>query len=210
MPEQESVEQGTFAFLIAEYNEISQETRRLRQEGITRLNFFITITSSILAVLAFLSQNKAIDSIVFQAVAIGVLLLLFFVGLDTFRFTIRRDIHTDLNIRAVARIRRFFAIQNPNIQEHLTWQDHDEPTPWVTNNNSNVRLTAQYILSFICALTTGLILNLTRVNVIVSIIIGVILLIASFIILESYATKQFKYASLEAKKSIKFPRSLVE
>lgn len=205
MSDKENVEQGAVEFLIAEYNEISQETRRLRQEGITRLNFFITITSSILAVLAFVSQNKTMAGIIFQFVASGVLLLLLFIGLDTFKFTIRRDINTDLNIRAVARIRRFFAIQNPKIQQYLTWQYHDEPTPWVTDNTSNVRLTAQYILSFICALMAGLLFNLIGVKLTVSIVIGVVVLVASFLIFQDYATRQFKRASIEAKQSMKFP-----
>ena len=60
MSENKKNEQSAIEFLIAEYNEISQETRRLRQEGIVRLNFFIAITSSILAVLVFLSQSGAL------------------------------------------------------------------------------------------------------------------------------------------------------
>jgi pilus assembly protein TadC len=203
--DQESLGQGAVEFLIAEYNEISQENRRLRQEGIARLNFFITITSSVLAVLAFLSQENSVAIAVFQAVAIGILLLLFFVGLDTFRFTIRRDIKTDLNIRAIARIRRFFALRNPKIQQYLTWQYHDEPTAWITSNTSNVRLTAQYILSFICALIAGLLLNLIGMPLAAAIALGVIVLVGSFIILQRYAARQFQEARSQAKRSMRFP-----
>ncbi|MEA5466950.1 hypothetical protein [Leptothoe sp. PORK10 BA2] len=204
MANKESIEQGTIEFLIAEYNEISEETRRLRQEGIARLNFFITITSSTLAVLAFLGQSKAMTGVFFQGAAIGVLVLLLFIGWDTFRFTIRRDERTDFNRRAIARIRRFFAVQDPKIQPYLTWQYHDEPMHWVTNNTSNVRFTAQYILSFICALIAGLISNLIGVNPTGTTIIGVVVLIASFLAAQSYAANRFRLAQIEAKESMRF------
>lgn len=206
MTDREQVEPSAVEFLMAEYSEISQENRRLRQEGITRLNFFITITSSILAVLAFLSQNATMTGVVFRVVAIGILSVLFFVGLDTFRFTIRRDIHTDLNIRALARIRRFFATYSPSIRPYLTWPDHDEPTPWVAHNTSNVRLTAQYILSFICALIGCLGLNLAGVPLTISAVAGVVMLAIAFLGFQRYATQRFQQASLESKQSMRFPK----
>lgn len=210
MENRKNTEQGTVEFLIAEYNEISEETRRLRQEGIARLNFFITITSSTLAVLAFLGQSRTMTGVFFQVAAIGVLVLLFFIGWDTFRFTIRRDEYTDFNRRAIARIRRFFATQDPKIQPYLTWQYHDEPTHWVTKNTSNVRLTAQYILSFICALIAGLIFNLIGVSPTRATIIGIVVLIASFITAQSYAAKRFRLAQLEAKETMRFPAKHIE
>ena len=205
MAKNEGHERSAIEFLIAEYNEISQETRRLRQEGIVRLNFFITITSSILAVLVFLSQSKVTTDTFFQVAAIGVLCLLLLVGLDTFNFTIGRDVNTDLNIRATGRIRRFFSQQNPEIQNYLTWRCHDEPTPWITNNTSGVRRIVQYILSSICALITGLALNLAGVNSVISMIFGVIMLIISFIGFRGYAVRRFKQASIAARKSVRFP-----
>lgn len=210
MTNKETLEKGTIDFLIAEYNEISQETRRLRQEGITRLNFFITITSSTLAILAFLSQSKVMTGALFQIAAIGVLLLLFFVGLDMFRFTIRRDEYTDFNRRAIARIRRFFATQDPRIQAYLTWGYHDEPTHWLSKNTSHVRLTAQYILSFICALIAGLFFNLLGVHLTGSAAIGTIVLAASFVIMQRYASKRFYLAYIEAKESVRFPSVPIE
>jgi hypothetical protein len=201
---------GAIEFLIAEYNEISEDTRRLRQEGIARLNFSIAMTSSVLAALAFLSQSQVLTGIFFRAVTIGVLLLLFFASLDTLRFAIARDINTDTNRRATARIRRFFATQNPKIQQYLTWQCHDEPTHLVARNRSNVRLTAQYILSFLSALIAGLAANSIGVNPAVATAIGAVGLLVSFAVLQGYATKQFSQARLEAKKSIRFPETLDE
>jgi hypothetical protein len=197
--------QRAIEFLIAEYNEISQETRRLRQEGIVRLNFFITITSSILAVLVFLSQSKIIIDTFFQATAIGVLCLLLLVGFDTFNFTISRDVNTDLNIRATARIRRFFSEQHPEIQRYLTWRCHDESTAWITDNNSGVRRIVQYILSAICALIIGLILNLMGMSLVMTTMFGVMVLVIAFIGFRGYAVRRFKKASIAARKSVRFP-----
>ena len=205
MSENKKNEQSAIEFLIAEYNEISQETRRLRQEGIVRLNFFIAITSSILAVLVFLSQSKATTDAFFQISAIGVLSLLLLVGLNTFSFTIGRDISTDLNIRATGRIRRFFSQQNPEIQEYLTWRCHDEPTSWITNNTSGLRRIVQYILSSICALITVLLLNLVGTNLGISTVVGVAILIISFICFRGYAVRKFRQASISARKSVRFP-----
>jgi len=171
MAENKGYERSAIEFLIADYSEISQDTRRLRQEGIVRMNFFITITSSFLAVLVFLSQSQGTTDTFFQVAAIVALCLLLIVGLDTFKFTIGRDVSTDLNIRATGRIRRFFSQQNPEIQMYLTWRCHDEPTPWITNNTSDVRRIVQYILSSICALITGLVLNLVGANSVISMIL---------------------------------------
>lgn len=205
MAENEGHERSAIEFLIAEYNEISQDTRRLRQEGSVRLNFFITITSSFLAVLVFLSQSKGTTNTFIQVAAIVALCLLLIVGLDTFKFTIGRDVSTDPNIRATGRIRRFFSQQNPEIQMYLTWRCHDEPTPWITNNTSGVRRIVQYILSSICALIIGLVLNLVGANLGISIVFGVIVLIISFIGFRGYAVRSFKQASIAARKSVRFP-----
>ncbi|OYQ65072.1 hypothetical protein B9G53_08975 [Pseudanabaena sp. SR411] len=210
MLDQEGTKKNAVSFLIAEYNEIAQETRRLRQEGITRLNFFITITSSFLAVLVFLSQSKATLGVSFQIAAVGVLLLLLLIGLDTFDHSIRRDVYTDFNVRAMARIRCFFATQSPEIKQYLTWQYHDEPTLWVTRNNSNVRKTVQYIISSICALTVGLMINLIGANPIISTIVGGVVLVVAFIGFRGYASKRFKQASIDAEKSTRFPIECVQ
>jgi hypothetical protein len=210
MLDKENSEKNAVVFLIAEYNEIAHETRRLRQEGITRLNFFITITSSFLAVLVFLSQSKATFGVSFQIAAIGVLLLLLLIGLDTFDHSIRRDIYTDFNVRAMARIRCFFATQNPEIKQYLTWQYHDEPTLWVTRNNSNVRKTVQYIVSAVCALTIGLVVNLIGFNPVISTIIGGVMLVVSFIGFRGYASKRFRQANIDAEKSTRFPMECVQ
>ena len=199
-------EQKAVEFLVAEYKEIYEEFRRLREEGLRRLNFFITITSSILGGLVLLSQISPASTTFLQLAAIGALLFLLLIGWNTFSFAISRDINTDLNLRATARIRRFFATQNPSIKKHLTWKDDDEPTAWVTRNSSNIRRTVQAILSLLCALVVGLVVNLFSNTLVLSITFGALAFSVALLFLRGYSVRQFQRASEAASKSVRFPK----
>jgi hypothetical protein len=132
------------------------------------------------------------------------------IGWNTFLFTISRDISTDFNIRATGRIRRFFMDYDPAIANYLTWHAHDEPTPWVTRNTSNLRGTTQSILSLLLALIVGLVANLISGNILWSAAIGVTGFIISLIALVSYARKKFKAAKNVAQNTIKFPKTVMK
>ena len=97
-------------FMLTIYNQITEETRRLRTEGLSRLNFFITITSSVLAGLIVLVQINTANPRNTQFFSVGALIFLILLGWNVFRFTVSRDISTDLNIRATGRINRYFQI----------------------------------------------------------------------------------------------------
>jgi len=97
-------------FMLTIYNQITEETRRLRTEGLSRLNFFITITSSVLAGLIVLVQINTANPRNTQFFSVDALIFLILLGWNVFRFTVSRDISTDLNIRATGRINRYFQI----------------------------------------------------------------------------------------------------
>ena len=97
-------------FMLTIYNQITEETRRLRTEGLSRLNFFITITSSVLAGLIVLVQINTANPRNTQFFSVGALIFLILLGWNVFRFSVSRDISTDLNIRATGRINRYFQI----------------------------------------------------------------------------------------------------
>ncbi len=201
---------GSVEFIIAEYNQISEETRRLRGEGLSRLNFFITITSSILAGLVVLSQSNAATNTTVQLVSIGALLFLVLIGWNAFRFTISRDISTDFNIRATGRIHRFFIDRDPSLSQYLTWQDHDEPTSWVVNNISNLRSTSQSLLSSLLALTAGLTAHLLTSNLTWSIATGLLGFVISLFSLHSYARSRFEKARRKAEDTVRFPKTRMQ
>jgi hypothetical protein len=131
-------------FLMAEYDVISQDFSRLRNEGLNRLNFLITLTSGIIGGLVLLSQTTSASDTSIRLISMGSLILLLIVGLDTFRFAVQRGISTDRDVRALGRIRRYFVEQDPSLDNHLTWQTHDEPTRWITRNISGIRRTVQF------------------------------------------------------------------
>lgn len=194
-------------FLIAEYNQISEETRRLRNEGLNRLNFFITVTSSILGGLVLLTQINATSSFILQWISLAALIFLTLIGWNTFRFTISRDINTDLNLRAMGRIRRFFIDHDPPLDAYLTWPATDEPTGWVTRNTSNLRGTTQSILALLLALSAGLIAYLIGGNLFWAGPVGLIGFIISLTSLILYARKRFAVAAKLAQATVRFPKT---
>jgi len=196
-------------FLLAEYSELNAEMNRLRDEGMKRLNFFITMTTSVLGGLAILSGWKTISDFQLQLIAIVALLFLLIVGWGTFRFSIYRDIDIDFQIRSIARIRRYFLILDPNTQMFLAeGKSDDEPTRYITGENvSSFRTTTHTIISFFFAAIIGLTVNIFLDNIIVSIAIGLIGFPLSFFVIDSYIKSMFKKALNNASKSIQFPKS---
>ena len=206
MAEKKDQEQIALQFLLAEYSELNEEFRRLREEGVTRLNFYITITSSILAGLVLLSQISPASSGFLQFAAIGAAFLLMLIGWSLFRYTIARDELTDDTLRALARLRRFFTNHAPSIKGVLSRPMDDEPTMFVTRNASSIRLTVQSILSLLFALMAGLAVNLVSRTLVLSVGIGVIAFASVMLSLEAYSKKQFKRITESAHKSVRFPR----
>jgi hypothetical protein len=198
---------GSIEFLIAEYNQISEETRRLRNEGLSRLNFFITITSSILAGLVVLSQSNTATDTTVQWVSLGALFFLILVGWNAFKFTISRDISTDFNVRATGRIHRFFMERDPSLRQYLTWQDHDEPTAWIVGNTSNLRSTAQWLLSSLVALALGLTIHLLSGDLRWSVASGGLGFGLSVLGLQRYAGYRFGQARKKAEASVRFRKT---
>jgi hypothetical protein len=196
-------------FLIAEYSELNQEFRRLREEGLNRLNFFIAITSSVLGGLVLLSQSASASGIFLQVVALGALFFLVLIGWDTFRFTISRDESTDKNIRRMGRIRRFFEDEYPPIEKYLPWQSHDEPTSWVTKNTSAIRQTSQSIISLLLTLMVIILVSIAETQPILLGVIGIVSFIIIFALLGFYAKNRYKKATVRADKETRFPNKSI-
>jgi len=147
-------------FLLAEYAQINDERKRQREDGLHRLNFFITLTSSVLGGLVVVSGFGSLSGFQLRLIALGTLVFLIGVGWGTFLFSIARDISADRDIRAVARIRKYFVDANPDLLPYLTWQAHDEPTSYITGRHiSNIRNTIQLILSVLTGLIVGILVT---------------------------------------------------
>jgi len=190
--------------LLAEYEQINEDIRTIRAEGLNRLNFFITITSAILGALIVFSESSVASALTVQLVSIGALSFLTLLGLSTFQFTIKRDKNVDYNLRALARIRRYFVSKHPYIRKHISLSLRDGPTPFVTKNESGIRGLAQSIICTIHALNVGLITYLYVANAGWSIGAGVITFLVTWMFLEMRARAKYREIEEEAKKYQQF------
>jgi len=201
-------EQKVIDFLLAEYNKLHDELNRLRDEGMKRLNFFITMTTSVLGGLVILGGWKVISVTQFHLIAIVALLFLLIVGWGVFRFSIYRDIDIDFQLRSIARIRRYFITLDPNMHRFLSEEKiDDEPTRYITGENvSSFRTTTHTIISLFFSAIAGLIVNIFMDNIITSIVTGLVGFILVFFAIDNYIKNMLKKALENAKNSIQFPK----
>jgi hypothetical protein len=192
-------------FLLVEYDLHYEEKKRNNEVGTTRLNFFITLTSSVLGGLVVVGGVGAFTVEQIQIIAILALLFLSLVGWGTLRSIVKRSISLDQAIRAMGRIRAYFIELDPGIKKHLTWSDIDEPTPHIGAYRSTVRTTAHTIVSILGAMIVGLSINLLARQLGPALLAGAITLVIIFFVIDLYIVSQFKRAQLKAEKEIRFP-----
>jgi hypothetical protein len=111
-------------FLLAEYQSHRDEFRRSEEVGETRVNFFITVTTAVLAALAIRDQGiwagGTVDPIFFPG--LGALLLF---GVVTLMRLIRRNLVSHEQLRAMGRIRSYFA-RDEQILQYLYYEPRDD------------------------------------------------------------------------------------
>jgi len=113
-------------FLLAEYRSHLDSFWRSEELGERRVNFFITLTTAVLAALAIrekgiLVSGGKVDLIFFYG--LGVLLLF---GVVTLARIIRRNLVSHEYLRAVGRIRRYFTDKDQQILRHLYYGPYDD------------------------------------------------------------------------------------
>lgn len=139
-------------FLIAEFNNTYREWIRAREAGYNRIQFLLGITTAVLGVLGLIIQAIEIrgrNVALFSLIAFSFLCL---VAFQTLKFMVARAIASDRNIRAIARIRRFFVDNDPGIIKHLTWQTDDGPTRiFLFDSKGGLIRTTQIMLSIFIA-----------------------------------------------------------
>jgi hypothetical protein len=177
-------------FLLKEFDHADSERIRLRAEAIQRLNYFLTLTSAILGGLVFFGQSQQIQSAIY--ILIAALIFLSVIGWQTFRYIIVRDINSDKVLRAQGRIRRYFVHNDPQIKDYLMWQTHDEPSGYITKNDSAIRRTSQTVMALLLSLLAGLLVNLLNIQQVSLIPFRIVLFVILLLVLEFYAQSQFK------------------
>ncbi len=192
-------------FLLVEYNLHYEEKKRNNEVGAIRLNFFITLTSSILGGLVLLGGIGVFTIEQIQMITILALLFLSVVGWGTLRSIIQRSLSLDQTVRAMARIRAYFTNLDPDIKKHLTWPDVDKPTKHIGGYRSSVRTTAHTIVSIQGALVVGLSTNLVAQQPGMALLTGAITFLVIFFLIDLYIARRFKEIRLRAEKEIRFP-----
>ncbi len=116
--------QNSVNFLLEEYKSLQESFLRNEELGERRVNFFITLTTAVIGTLAAIWEvaNDGIDRIFFF---LG-LVLVFLFGIVTLVRIIRRNLVTHEYLRALGRIRRYFADTDPAIQRFLPYPPYDD------------------------------------------------------------------------------------
>jgi len=111
-------------FLLAEFNNLNDSFLRNEELGERRVNFFITLTTAIVAALAAVWKvaSDTVDPIFFF---FG-LVLVFLFGAVTLVRIIRRNLVTHEYLRSLGRIRRYFVDMDPKIQLFLPYPPCDD------------------------------------------------------------------------------------
>jgi hypothetical protein len=140
------------SFLIAEFNNTYREWIRVREAGYNRIQFLVGITTAVLGVLGLIIQAMDIRGRNVALFSLIAFLFLCLVAFQTMKLMVSRAIVSDKNIRAIARIRRFFVDNDPAIAKHLTWQTDDSPTRiFLFDSKAGLIRTTQIMLSIFMA-----------------------------------------------------------
>src|SRR6185436_12311000 len=192
MAKLKNADEATVKFLLEEFQQIEGERLRLKGEAVQRLNFFLTITSALLGGLVLFGQISL--PIRLEYILLSALFFLVTIGWQTFRFIIARDINTDKVLRAGGRIRRYFTNRDIELRDYVTWQDDDEPSKYVTENDSAIRRTSQIVLAFLLGIMFGIIAFIFVDTLVTPIIIGFAGFITLVFFFEFYSQREFKRA----------------
>jgi hypothetical protein len=207
--EVQSPQPASADFLLEEYRMLQGRFHSLRNEGINRLNFFLTFTSAVLGGTLLLGSSGTLTPTFLKLILLGVLVLLTGVGFDVFQFIVVRDIVTDRVERGMSRIRRYFIEQDGHLKDFVLYPYYDDPTDYLTKKQSpGIQRTAQTIQAFTAGLGAAIITDLVSLPLIVAIGIGLAVFGLDFYALDRYARRQLVGALDKVRGNVLFPRNV--
>lgn len=185
-------------YLIAEFTEIFAEFRRVRNEGIKRLNFFITLISAIFAGLIFVFQLTTISLLHKKLIFISSFIFMMIIGFEFYRYLISRDISSDFNMRAMSKIRSYFISKDPNIHQYILWHKTDEPSFYLKRERlPSIISTMSLIISLMISCTFSMILSFKINDWYILLSLALIILIIFLFLSHKYAKNKFDNALLK-------------
>jgi hypothetical protein len=191
--------------LLEEYRLLQDRYLSVYNEGVTRLNYFITAASvSIGAILVFGTGNSGMPDIYFRIILVVVLTVLAVINSDICRFLIIRNIYLDFYQRGLARIRHYFVKLDSQIKDYFVTPIIDLPTTYITDTRSGIRRIAQILEGLIVGLDISILLTFVNVSPNNIIAVGCITTILVIVLIEIIAQKQLRNAIQKATSDAKF------
>jgi len=196
--------------LLEEYRSMHSEYLSRRNEGVIRLNFFITAASVLLGGAFVLGSGTSnLPLVYFKLALLSALFILIVVGLEICNFLVYRDIASDRDIRGLARIRNYFAKLDPDLENYFVSNTNDTPTGYITRNNSGMRRVAQVIVGFLFGLISTILSTFISLPIETYLAIEISVTILVILILELIARRRFRRALENVEKNINFRKNLV-
>jgi hypothetical protein len=197
-----SNQEASRQILADEYRLLQDRFLSLRDEGINRLNFFITVTSvSLGSLLIFGASNMPLQY--FKITLLIVLAVLALVNFDICKFLVSRDVVTDRYERGLARIRSYFVKLDPTVGDYFVTNITDKPTNYLIQKNSGMQRTAQILEGFLLGLFSAILATFSSLAIEIDFAIGCGVAIFVYLILEIRAQIKFNKALALVKKDIK-------
>lgn len=195
--------------LLEEYRSMHSEYLSRRNEGVVRLNFFITAVSVLLGGALLLGSGTSNVPLVYlKIVLLSAIFILIVLGLEICNFLIYRDIASDRDIRGLARIRNYFTKLDPDLENYFVTSTHDTPTGYITRNNSGMRRVSQVIVGFLFGLASTILSTFISLSIEIYLAVGISVTILAVLILELIARRRFRRALENVGKNINLRKSL--
>lgn len=186
-------------FLIEEFNSL----RSFKEQSVLiadkRADSLLTLASAFVAGLGLLSQTKIDTENLLTIAAIGTLALLL-IGTITFKQVIDRDILIVDYIRAINRIRAYFAEHAPQIQSFLLMPtSHEFPTYQWQSSNRRVPMVINGISIGVFVIVSDMLMEGRDAPTLILSAIGIISALLFYNVQSLYARRLFQFAEQKAR-----------
>jgi hypothetical protein len=190
-------------FFIAEFNALQQRAVQAEQSKATSTNLYLIIVAATLAGIPSLLTLVPPDLI--ALVLISAFLFVFIAGLLTLEYSINQSVISMMLYRRAGRIRRWFAVQDPNMQPFLPFEPNDDrPAIYITSLSFRGGETAAFVINNV---TAALIVSvaLSYLSWTTAIVGAIITFILAWILQRAYALKKLRLAENAVGHHILFP-----
>jgi hypothetical protein len=125
MPTKKKDENKSAEFLLAEFDALHKRVITLEQVKANRINFFMILTSAVVAGGASLSDKLSAYPYTSLLVA-GVTFLLAVIGLVTLDYSLNDSVTMVFFLRAAGRVRRYFVDKDKDLTPYIAFEPNDD------------------------------------------------------------------------------------